>query len=101
MYQFSKISILILYPLSLVAVPLSLFGVAFEPKALSMIIMSNSLIFIFLVVVSLYYLYKVYRMKVFKKGVDGNMQAKVSDYFSYIFSWLIIVSLVSNLFKLI
>lgn len=109
MYKFSKISILVLYPLVSLVLPLMTFGVLGTQLAsgtsssgsVSTLLNVNTLATIALLVLAIYYGYRTYKMQLFKKGDDGKNKATVSDYFAAAFTVFIIGGVLSNLLKLI
>lgn len=109
MYKFSKISLLILYPVISLLLPILFFGTLFfsisnadkEYAGVSIAILVSTIASLILIILASVYAFQAYKTKLFALQPDGTRLARVSDYFAAAFATFIFGNLISNLLKLI
>lgn len=110
MYKFSKIGVIILYPLISLIFPILGFAIigtqlatnnSLDGGSISSLVNVGTLFSLVLIVLALIYSYQAYKQHLFKKQPDGTRLAKTSDWFAAIFSALVIAGFLQNLLKLI
>jgi len=109
MYKISKIGILILYPTLNLLLPIFIFGTiglqvsqgGQVGSGLASSVLISSLLSVLLLVFIAFYVFYIIKNKTFSKQADGTRKAGVGDWFAVVFSALAILSIVSNLLKLL
>lgn len=110
MYKFSKIAVIILYPVLKLVLPIFLLGTLGFSLAnggdgagglLGPSILISGLLSIGLVIFAIYYIFYATKHKLFTKRADGKRDAGVADYFAMIFSIMALVDIGSKLLKLL
>lgn len=110
MYKFSKIAVIILYPVLKLVLPIFLLGtLGFSltnggngaSSILGPSVLISGLLSVVLLVFAIYYIFYATKHKLFTKNADGKLDAGVADYFAIFFSILAIADVASNLFKLL
>jgi hypothetical protein len=110
MYKFSKIAVIILYPVLKLVLPIFLLGTLGFSLAnggkggvgiLGPSVLISGLLSVVLLIFALYYIVYATKHKLFSKKADGKRDAGVADYFAMFFSILAIVDVASNLFKML
>jgi hypothetical protein len=107
MLTYSKIGILVLYPLVTFVLPFLTFGTILGDLkegtnvggSVTGLVSVNMVLSFTLLILSLYFVYQSYKSQLFKKGADGNNKATVSDYFAIVFAAFVLVEILTTLFK--
>ena len=110
MYSFSKIGLLILWPIVTFLLPLVLlsslvFGLVSDRTGvatdLSIATSVNLLATLLLCILAGIYLYQIHKKMLFKVQPNGSRLAKVSDYFAIIFAFFVLAKSVSYILPLL